>query len=226
MTPAERKRVSGIITTITLSAHNAKTFIVDFRFTPRRSASSYWVTCCAVVLCCAASLGQAQTQRVPPAPTMTIGSLFPTLTGEFLTGREARLPEAAAGQVTLVMLGFTYASRMPVEAWADHVKPAFAGLDRATFYEVPVIGGLARMGRWFIDSGMRRGTPKALHENVITVWGKTDEWKALASVTDDKAAYLFLLGRDGRILWRHTGGFKEAAFAEMLSLARVAARTQ
>ena len=32
---------------------------------------------------------------------MTIGSLFPLLTGEFLTGREARLPDAAAGQVTL-----------------------------------------------------------------------------------------------------------------------------
>lgn len=157
---------------------------------------------------------------------MTVGSLFPLLTGEFLTGREARLPDAAAGQVALVLLGFTYASRMPVAAWADHVKPAFASLDRATFYEVPVIGGLARMGKWFIDSGMRRGTPKALHENVITVWGKTDAWKSRAGVTDDNDAYLFLLGRDGRILWRYSGGFREAAFAEMLSVARAAASTQ
>ena len=117
------------------------------------------------------------------------------------------------------MLGFTYASKMPVEAWADHARPAFAGLDRATSYGVPVIGGLARMGRWFIDSGMRPGAPQALHENVITVWGKTDEWKALTSVTDDKDAYLFLLDRDDRILWRHTGGFREAALAEILSVA-------
>ena len=43
-----------------------------------------------------------------------------------------------------------------------------------TFFEIPMIGGLARMGKWFIDSGMRRGTPKADHENVITVYGGTD----------------------------------------------------
>ncbi len=87
-----------------------------------------------------------------------------------------------------------------VEDWAERLKPPLTDLDTATFYEVPVIGGMARIGKWFIDSGMRRGTPTALHENVITVWGTVKEWKARAGVTDDRdrLAYLTLIDRDGR----------------------------
>ena len=55
-----------------------------------------------------------------------------------------------------------------------------------------MIGGMARMGKWFIDSGMRRGTPKADQENVITVYGGTDAWKQRVGFGDPKAAYLIL----------------------------------
>ena len=78
-----------------------------------------------------------------------------------------------------------YGNEEQKEQW---LKPLLAGLPGTTFYEVPVIGGMARMGKWFIDSGMRRGTPKALHENVITVWGEAKQWKARAGVTDDQLA--------------------------------------
>ncbi len=149
---------------------------------------------------------------------------MPDLRGEYLSGRDARLPEDANGRVTLVMMGFTYASRKPVEAWAGRVRPAFAALDRATFYEVPVIGGMARMGKWFIDSGMRRGTPKALHENVITVWGQTDAWKARLGVTNatDEQAWLVLLDREGRVRWLYAGGLSDEAFTALMSAARAA----
>ena len=75
------------------------------------------------------------------------------------------------------------------------------------------------MGKWFIDSGMRRGTPKALHEQVITVWGDTKAWKTRAAVTDDRdqLAYLTLIDAEGRIRWRFTGVFDEAAFQALLT---------
>jgi hypothetical protein len=149
--------------------------------------------------------------------SMRIGATFPTLQGEYLTGRTATLPGDAAGKAAVILMGFTYASRKPVEAWAERLKPALATMNDATFYEVPVIGGMARMGKWFIDSGMRRGTPKALHENVITVWGGTKQWKARAGVTDarDTLAYITLIDREGRIRWRYTGGFDAAVFDEL-----------
>jgi hypothetical protein len=160
----------------------------------------------------------ASAQMSPPVP-MKAGEIFPRLEGEFLSGRKAVLPDAAQGKLALVLMGFTYGSRFPVEAWAEHVRKVFATRDAATFFEVPVLGGMARMGKWFIDSGMRRGTPKELHENVITVWGGVDRWKALAAFSPgaENDAYLILIGRDGRILWLHHGPYSEQAFAEMLN---------
>ena len=56
--------------------------------------------------------------------SLRVGERLPTLKGQFLTGRDAVLPEASAGKVTLIAMGFTYASRVSVEAWADWYRTA------------------------------------------------------------------------------------------------------
>ena len=159
--------------------------------------------------------GRAQSKSAGP---IAVGDPFPRLEGEFLTGRKAVLPDAASGKFALVLMGFTYQSRFSVESWAGHVQPAFAQRGNATFFEVPVLGGLARLGKWFIDSGMRSGTPKDLHENVITVWGDVDRWKTLMKFSkaaqDD--AHLALSDPKGRVVWLHHGGHTDAAFAAMM----------
>lgn len=48
---------------------------------------------------------------------MQVGQPLPPLTGAFLSGRTATLPQAASGRVALLLLGFTYQSRFAVEAW-------------------------------------------------------------------------------------------------------------
>jgi hypothetical protein len=110
------------------------------------------------------------------------GEPMPVLKGEFLTGRPAVLPDAASGRVALLALGFTYDSRFAVEAWVGRFRKDFGDKPEVTFYEVPMIGGMARLGKWFIDSGMRKGTPKKDQENVITVYGGTDSWKTAAEL--------------------------------------------
>jgi hypothetical protein len=148
---------------------------------------------------------------------LRIGNALPSLEGEYLTGMSATLPAVASGRTTLVLLGFTYASRVPVEAWGQWFRDTIGvGADR-TFFEVPMIGGLATMGRWFIDRGMRKGTPAALHENVITVYARTGEWKKRLAVSslNDKDAFLIVLDRDGVVRWLHHGPF-DAARAQAL----------
>jgi hypothetical protein len=152
-----------------------------------------------------------------PAGPLAIGDAFPRLEAEFLSGRKAVLPDAVAGKSALVMMGFTYDSRFEIEKWAEHVRQEYRANDRVTFFEVPVIGGMGRMAKWFIDSGMRKGTPKELHENVITVYGGADRWKQAMgfSQAQEDAAYLALLGPDGRVRWLHRGGFSDVAMAAL-----------
>jgi hypothetical protein len=146
------------------------------------------------------------------ASEIKIGERLPELRGEFLTRREVVLPQAAQGRVTFLVLGFTYNSRFAVEAWAERFRQQYPSDPRITFYEVPVIGGMAKLGKWFIDSGMRRGTPPEDYEHVITVYRGADAWKQRVGFVEPDTAYLILLNRTGNVSWRHHGAFQDAAF--------------
>lgn len=150
------------------------------------------------------------------AVLLATGDPLPELKGEYLTGKQAILPSAAKGSIALLALGFTYDSRLAVEAWVKRYRAQFPDKARTTFFEIPMIGGMARLGKWFIDSGMRRGTPKPDHENVVTVYGGVDAWKQRVGFKDEKDAYLILLDGEGRVRWRHNGAFDEAAFAALV----------
>ena len=147
---------------------------------------------------------------------MELGARLPTLKGEFLKGGKAVLPEAAAGKIALLALGFTYDSRFAVEAWVKRFRAVYGENPRVTFYEIPMIGGMAQLGKWFIDSGMRRGTPKADQAQVITVYRGVGAWKEQVGYKDPDAAYLMLLDRTGIVRWRQCGKPDDASF-QMLS---------
>jgi len=148
--------------------------------------------------------------------TLSLGKSLPPLKGEFLTGRQALLPDAASGRVALLALGFTYNSRFAVEGWVGRFRKDFAANPQVTFYEIPMIGGMARLGSWFIDRGMRKGTPVQDQENVITVYGDASQWKQRVGYQSPDAAYLVLLDRHGSARWLHSGTVDDAAYKELL----------
>jgi hypothetical protein len=79
-----------------------------------------------------------------------------------------------------------------------------------------MIGGMARLARPLIERGMRRGTPRELHGNVVTFFGDTRPWRrhvGWSPATRDHA-HLLLLDRDGTVRWTRATGWDAAAFAE------------
>jgi len=151
---------------------------------------------------------------------LRVGDPLPTLKGQLLTGRDAALPQAASGKVTLVAVGFTYQSRFPGEAWAEWYRKTLGSRADVTLFEVPMIGGLATLGRWFIERGMRSGTPVDLHGRVMTVYGDTDEWKRRLSYSSEHKddAYLIVLDREGIVRWLHHGAFDQAQADDLLGV--------
>lgn len=151
---------------------------------------------------------------------LAVGGRLPELRGEYLSGRKAILPKDASGRVALLLFGFTYQSRFAVESWTPRFRKEFGKNAQVTFYEIPMIEGMARLGKWFIDSGMRRGTPKADHENVITVYGGTESWKQRLGVKAETDAYLVLLDQNGNVVWRDAGPFEEAQYQALAEQVR------
>jgi hypothetical protein len=165
-------------------------------------------------------MSTATLRAAPAQQPLRVGDRFPALKGQFLTGRDAVLPQASSGQVALVAIGFSYKSRFSVEAWAEWYRTAIDSKTDVTLFEVPMIGGLGTLGRWFIDSGMRKGTPVELHDHVITVYGGTGGWKQRLSYSPayEDDAYLVVLDRDGVVRWLHHGGFDTSRSDELKAL--------
>jgi hypothetical protein len=161
------------------------------------------------------------TLRAAAAPeSLRVGDRLPLLKGQFLSGGDAELPAASSGKIALVTIGFTYQSRFPVEAWGSWYRATVGSRPDVTFFEVPMIGGFSTLGRWFIDRGMRRGTPSELHEHVITVYGGTGDWKKRVAYSAEREddAYLIVLDGDGVVRWLHHGGFDQARAEELRGL--------
>jgi len=183
-----------------------------FAFHPRVSSALAALT---LILVCTPGAAQDTTgvvQASPARESLRVGERLPGLKGQFLSGRDAELPRASSGKVAFVAIGFTYDSRFPVEAWGAWYRATIGPRTDVTFFEVPMIGGLATLGRWFIDRGMRNGTPAELHEHVITVYGGTGDWKRLVAYSEEREhdAYLIVLDRDGIVRWLHHGGFDQS----------------
>jgi hypothetical protein len=149
------------------------------------------------------------------AAALTVGTPMPKIEGENLSGHKAVLPDAAKGKVTLVAMGFSYESRRSVGAWTKRFRGDFGQNPDIAFFEVPVISGMARLAKLFIESGMRRGTAKEDRDKVITVYGGSSDWKERLAVDDTDLAYLLLLDREGRVRWRHAGAFDEKMWPEL-----------
>jgi len=154
------------------------------------------------------------------AQALRVGDPFPELNGQTLTGRDVALPPAASGKATLVAIGFTYKSRFPVEAWADWYRTTVGSRADVTLFEVPMIGGLATLARWFIDRGMRSGTPVELHDRVITVYGGTGDWKRRLSYAPEHKddAYLIVFDTLGVVRWLHHGAFDRSQADNLYAL--------
>ncbi len=160
------------------------------------------------------------TSAAAPEP-LAPGTPLPSVEGETLSGARLELPAAARGRVTLVAMGFSYASRHAVEPWMDRFRREFAGDSAVTTYELPMMSGVGpRLGKPFITSGMRKGTPVALHANVATVWTDVGAWRKRLGVRDPDLAYLILLDREGRVAWSGTGAPDLGGFDALVTRVR------
>lgn len=145
------------------------------------------------------------------------GTPLPPLQGEYLSNKKASLPDDAKGKFAVLAVGFTYASRAQVEPWGKRVLQYYKNDPKVKMCEIAMIGGLSRLGKPFIDSGMRKGTPKEQYENVITVYKGTDAWKDRLAAKDDNAAHVVLIDPQGRLQWIYHGPPTTEAFQELAS---------
>jgi hypothetical protein len=127
-------------------------------------------------------------------------STLPTIEGESLVGQKVKLPEAAAGKVAVLVIGFSRASKDPTSAWAKRISAEFGNQAGIDLYQLPVLESVPHFIRGMVISSMRKGTPAEMREHFVPILRGEDELKKLVSFHEPDDAYLLVLDRSGRIV--------------------------
>lgn len=133
---------------------------------------------------------------------------FPDVSGYNLMREEFFFPKDFQGVYNLVIIPFQQRQQADVNTWI----PAAQELERVytdlVYYELPTIYQLPMLSRTFINEGMRAGIPdQTARERTVTFYLDKSLFKQALGITTEENIQLFLVDREGNILWREEGLF-------------------
>jgi ATP10 protein len=130
---------------------------------------------------------------------------FPTVRAKTLAGRCVTFPAATKGKVGIIFVAFEQSAQTQIDSWVTPMLSNYLDQADVSYYEIPMISGGYKPVSRFIDSGMRSGVPSDLHDRTATFYGNQSVFFETMKIVDSTRAYLFVLSRDGRIVYRTSG---------------------
>ena len=131
---------------------------------------------------------------------------FPLVSGYNLQREEYQFPADFGGDLNLLLVPFQRQQQRDVNTWipsAQTLERTYGGL---IYYELPTIYRLPALSRTFINEGMRAGIPdQTARERTVTLYLDKEAFKDALAIKGEDEIQLFLVDREGTILWRGTG---------------------
>lgn len=135
------------------------------------------------------------------------GALFPRLEARSLTGRSYILPGDFEGGINAVLVAFWPWQQVRVDTWVPALESLTDQRPDLQVYEVAAISRAYRLSRPFIDGGMVAGIPDAnVRARTLTAYTNIPRILASLGLPDTSDIGLFVVDRDGGVLWSARGG--------------------
>ena len=155
------------------------------------------------------------TARSTRGDTLRFGDLFPSFTGRALSGKPIAIPDTASARFTAVVFGFSREGGNDAGRWSERLMNDSVTRVRVNVLTVAELGGAPRLLRGLIASGIKRGTPPEVRDQMMVLDHDDALWKRRLSVSETSHAYVVLLAPNGRLRWKSDGPFDEARFTRL-----------
>lgn len=131
---------------------------------------------------------------------------FPDVIGDNLNGETIRIPSQLKGNVNVLLVPFQMWQQGLVDSWVPFLVHLMENNSSFDFYELPTIRKMNFIVRRVIDGGMRGGIPsRDTRGRTITLYIDKAPFKEALGIPTEDTLYLFLVDREGTILWRESG---------------------
>ena len=123
---------------------------------------------------------------------------------------EFEFPGDFEGKYNLVIIPFQQIQQRDVNTWIPAAQELERRYDNLAYYELPTIYKMPTLSRTFINEGMRAGIPDQLsRERTITLYLDKALFKQALDIESEEMIHLFLVDRQGNVIWREQGIFSE-----------------
>lgn len=139
---------------------------------------------------------------------------MPRIEGESFAGQKIVLPDAAHGKVTVLVFGFTKASKAPTTAWGQKINAEFGTHNGFELYELPVLEDVPRLIRGMVISSIKKGVPENRRAHFVPIVQNEAELKKLVNYNEPDDAYLVTLDASGQVVAQIHGRLSDAAYAQ------------
>ena len=135
---------------------------------------------------------------------------FPLVSGYNLNRKEIEFPSDFDADLNLLIVPFKQHQQLDVNTWIPFAQQTEAERSEFMYYELPTISAMPALSRTFINEGMRAGIPDPVaRRRTITLYIDKEKFKSSLGIQDEDRIYLFLVDRQGEILWQTSGEFSE-----------------
>ena len=135
---------------------------------------------------------------------------FPVVSGFNLNRQELIFPRDFEAELSLVIVPFQQYQQQIVNTWLPFAQEVEASFPGFIYYELPTIYEMPVLSRTFINEGMRAGIPdETARQRTITLYLDKAAFKSALDINTEDDIHLFLVDRDGEILWRSNGQFTQ-----------------
>lgn len=133
---------------------------------------------------------------------------FPEVSGYNLQREEFIFPENFQGEYNLLLIPFQRRQQEDVNTWIPAAQELERTIPGLVYYELPTIYRLPTLSRTLINEGMRAGIPdQTARERTITFYLDKSVFKQALGITSEENIQIFLVDRQGNILWQEQGLF-------------------
>ena len=142
-----------------------------------------------------------------------VGVSLPSFSGESLNKKVVQIPQDLNQQIAILLFGFVQDTQFDLDRWMIGFEQT--GID-VPYYEIPTIEGfLPGLFRSRIDQGMRNGIPKALWNNVVTVYQDSHIIRQFLGTENERNGRIVLLDEQGVVRFFHDEGFSVGALTQL-----------
>ena len=150
---------------------------------------------------------------------------FPHLRTRDLEGTELDLPQALAGDPSVVLIAFKRQQQMSVETWLPWLTELRTRTPGIEVYEVPTISRRWLPARRMIDGGMRAGIPDpATRRRTLTTYPDVSAVLDALALDGTNRIAVVVVDVSGTILWIGVGEYDTALAAELERAVTIARR--